>query len=428
MTKTDKSMLPADHPDRLGLNDEVHARPTEALPPRVRITYLVMFGTTDDQALRDLCARFDVAPPEEAARHFSADMGAFRLKWERHTEFIRYWFIAPADSKTPLFSKNGLEQVPRDWLEKLQGSVLVATHVELLPRPRSMLNEGKMSREFFNGNTIVGSDLSGGRGRAVTDFRIHEGGFGRFLIYHDNLTPLQRGRTVQRLLEIDTYRVLALLALPVARTLTPLLENYERELTEITATMREASEDLEPELLDRLTLLHSDIVRQHTGNQYRFSAALAYKDLVHDRINELREQRIEGLQTFAEFTDRRLSPAMKTCEATANRLSILSERVARATQLLSTRVDMSLERQNQKLLESMERRAGMQLRLQQTVEGLSIAAISYYIVGLIGYVLKGTQKAGFLPWSLEVAVAGSIPVVLLVVAWSIRRARKSLTE
>ena len=131
---------------------------------------------------------------------------------------------------------------------------------------------------------------------------------------------------------------------------------------------------------------------------------------------------------FAEFTERRLSPAMRTCEAVSGRLSTVSERVARATQLLSTRVGISRERQNQALLESMDRRAKLQLRLQETVEGLSIAAITYYIVGLVGYAAKGAKQAGVLPASPDVVTAVSIPIVLLVVAMGVRRVRKSITD
>ena len=159
---------------------------------------------------------------------------------------------------------------------------------------------------------------------------------------------------------------------------------------------------------------------------FRFSAARAYADLVALRISELREERIEGLQMFSEFTERRLSPAMRTCEAAAKRLSTTSERVARATQLLSTRVGISRERQNQALLESMDNRAKLQLRLQETVEGLSIAAITYYIVGLVGYAAKGAKSLGVLPVSPDLVTALSIPVVLLLVALGVRRVRRSI--
>ncbi len=419
-------VLPADHAARLPLNNEVHARPPEALPRRVRLTYLVLFGELDMAPLADLCQRFGVLPPAPDANHFSADLGPFRLKWERHTEFTRYWFFVPAKGTSKLFEVTALEAVPQDWLQTLAGEVLVANHLEMLPLPRTKPDEDKLSQENFAGNPMVGAEIAGGLGRAYADFRIHADGFGRMLVFDNAMTPRQRGRTVQRLLETDTYRVLALLTLPVARALMPVLGGFEAELSKITATMSAAREADEPQLLDRLTLLHADVVREHTGSQFRFSAARAYADLVSLRISELREDRIEGLQLFSEFTDRRLSPAMRTCEAAAARLSITSERVARATQLLSTRVGISREKQNQALLESMDNRAKLQLRLQETVEGLSIAAITYYIVGLVGYAAKGAKSLGVLPLSPDLVTALAIPVVLVLVALGVRRVRKSI--
>lgn len=419
--------LPPDHPSRLSINNEVHARPPEALPERARITYLVLLDDPDMSPVCDLCERFGVESPAESARHFSADLGPFRLKWERHTEFTRYWFITPAKGGAEPFSGMALKSVPEEWLKSLSGEVLAANNLELVPRPRARIDENRLSQEHFAGNMVIGSEISGGRGLAFTDFRIHADGFGRILVYENGQTPHQRGRNVQRLLEIDTYRVLALLALPIARGLVPMLGEFERELTEITEEMRDADHTREPELLDRLTLLHANIVREHTASQFRFSAATAYAELVDYRISELREQRIEGLQTFAEFTERRLLPAMKTCQSTANWLSTVSQRVARATQLLSTRVDITREKQNQVLLESMNRRARLQLRLQQTVEGLSIAAITYYIVGLVGYAAKGANQAGLIPWSDTMVTAVSIIPVVAFVAWGVRHVRKAVT-
>ncbi len=428
MIGRDGHALPADHVARLPLNNEVHARPPEALPRRARLTYLVLFGELDMAPLADLCERFGVAPPAQGSNHFSVDLGPFRLKWERHTEFTRYWFFVPAKGVADLFGVTALEAVPRDWLQTLAGEVLVANHVEMLPLPKVKLDEDKLSKDNFGGNPMVGAEVAGGLGRAYADFRIHADGFGRLLIFDRAMTPRQRGRTVQRLLETDTYRVLALLTLPVARKLMPVLGGFEAELSKITTTMSGAHEADEPQLLDRLTLLHADVVREHTGSQFRFSAARAYADLVALRISELREDRVEGLQLFSEFTERRLSPAMRTCEAAAARLSITSERVARATQLLSTRVGISREKQNQALLESMDNRAKLQLRLQETVEGLSIAAITYYIVGLVGYAAKGAKSVGVLPVNPDLVTALAIPVVLLVVAMGVRRVRKSITN
>jgi uncharacterized membrane-anchored protein len=249
----------------------------------------------------------------------------------------------------------------------------------------------------------VGAGIAGGAALAVTDLRIRPDGFSRLLVLDKNLRPRQAGRAVQRLLEVDTYRLMAQLTLPVARQLAPLLEAAERELAEITTALTTVTEAGEPALLDRLTRLAAEIENYESNNHFRFSAASAYYRLVQQRIAELR-----------------LAPAMNTCSATAARLEAMSSRVARATQLLSTQVDITREHQQILVLESMNRRADLQLRLQQTVEGLSVAAVTYYIVGLIGYAAKGVKAAG-LPVNPELAMGVSIPFVILAVALGIRR-------
>jgi uncharacterized membrane-anchored protein len=316
--------------------------------------------------------------------------------------------------------------LPRDWFGTLKGQTIAAIHANVI-RGRAPPDPAKISETYFNGNSIIGSTISGGAGRAYTDFRIHADGFGRFLVIDHSMTALQAGRLVQRLLEIDTYRMLALLALPVARRLSPVLSKAEQELQDITHAMQAAGEADEPGLLDRLTRLETSIERQFTENLYRFSAANAYYDLVQQRIEELREERIEGFQTFREFNDRRFLPAIATCRAVAERLEALSERVARASVLLSTRVSVSRERQNQHLLQSMDRRANLQQRLQQTVEGLSVAAITYYIVGLVYYAAKGLLPVEA-SLNAEQVAALSVPFALAIVGFGLYRFRRSLHD
>jgi uncharacterized membrane-anchored protein len=423
--------LPPDHPQRVELNDEVHARPPEALSAPLRASYLALLVDGDAREretshLESLCARFGVAPPAKGANHFHADFGAFRLRWERHTEFTRYLIIvdgAVADS----FAASALAEVPREWVESLPGRLMIATHVALTRDDGSPLDVEAISARDFAGNVAIGASIAGGAATALTDFRIHGDGFGRLLVRDRGMTPRQAGRMVQRLLEIDTYRVMALLAFPMARQLAPFLTRSERELAQITTGLVSANEKDEAALLERLTRLAAEIESRESESHYRFSAAAAYHDLVRQRITELREERITGLQTFREFTERRLAPAMNTCRAVAARLESLSQRMARATQLLSTRVDLTRERQNQAVLESMNRRAKLQLRLQQTVEGLSVAAVTYYVVGLVGYAAKSAKSLG-LRIDPDIAIGVSIPVVALAAALTIRRIRRRIGE
>lgn len=425
--------LPPDHPQRIELNDEAHARPPERLVAPLRISYLALLSDgglreRERQGLAELARRFEAAPPGAGANHYSADLGPFRLKWERHTEFARYKIIAAGVGGEDPFAEPAVGAVPADWVASLPGQLIAATHAALVrdggdgPPDYEALSAG-----LFDGNALVGASIAGGAATALTDFRVRPDGFGRLLVQDRGMTPRQAGRMVQRLLEMDSYRVMALLTLPVARGLAPFLARCERELGEVTTALAAAGEADEAALLDRLTRLEAEIGQRNSENHDRFSAAEAYHGLVERRIVELREERIQGLQTFGEFTERRLAPAMSTCRVVAANQESLSRRVARATQLLSTRVAVTAETQNRAVLESMNRRAELQLRLQETVEGLSVAALTYYVVGLVGYAAKGAEAAG-IRIDPDIAMGVSVPAVAVLVALGVRRMRRRLAR
>ena len=423
--------LPANHPQRIQLNDEVHARPPELLVAPIRLSYLALFSDTAAReggfsAVCALAERYGVAPPAKGTNHYSADLGPFRIKWERHTEFVRYKFIVAGVGPDP-FADPAIAAVPADWLASLPGQVMVATHVALLPPDPDEADPLGTAKRLFPGNVLLGSAVSSGAAAAFTDFRVRPDGFSRVLLLDRSLTPAQAGRVVQRLMEIDTYRIMALLALPVAQALAPEIARCEREVAEITAAMVTAREPDEPVLLERLTRLAAEIDSRQADNLFRFSAAFAYDGLVQRRIQELRETRIPGLQTLQEFTERRLAPAMNTCRSVAARQEELSRRVARATQLLATRVGVTREQQNQSVLAAMNRRVRLQLRLQSTVEGLSIAAVTYYIVGLVGYAAKAFKAAGG-HVDPDLVMGLSIPVIAALMAFGLRRVRQAVAH
>lgn len=422
---------PRDHPLRVELNEEVHARPPEVLIAPARVSYLALLRDParpkeEPEHLAAFARDSGQTPPSPHANHYSADFGAFRLKWERHTEFSRYTFLVHGLGGRP-FADTALSHVPAAFVAGLPGELIAASHVVLLPAGPDRLDVEDLAHESFAGHVLIGSEIGGEAASAFTDFRIHPDGFSRLVIRDRQMSPRQAGRLLQRLLEIDTYKTMALLAFPVARQLVPLLGRAEQELAAITTSLAETREADEDRLLDRLTRLEAEIESRGADNQFRFGAAAAYYDLVRQRIGELRETRIQGLQTFGEFIERRLAPAMNTCLAASNRQEALSRRVARATQLLSTRVAVTQARQNQDLLGSMDSRAQLQLRLQETVEGLSVAAVTYYIVGLVGYAAKGAKPLGF-DINPDLTMAASIPVVLALTALAIRRIRRSVSH
>lgn len=413
---------------RHSLHNEVHARPPLPLGSPMRISYLAMLSprentAAEQQALMALAGTAGAAPPDPGSNHYAAQIGDIEVKWERHAEFARYKFIQRGTGDEH-FSASVFDKLPAGWLEKLPGEVLVATEVAIARGPLPYEFDDIVSRHF-DGNTVVASLISGGQACAMTDFRIRPDGRSRLLVFDLGMRPRQAGRAVQRLLEIDTYRMMALLALPGAQALRPFLDQSERELADLTSQMASPTSADDQKLLARLTALEGAIQGRQADSHYRLSAATAYNEIVSRRIAELREERLGGFQTIREFMERRLVPAMNTCATVSRNAEQLSERIARCTALLSTRVGIAQEAQNRQLLQSMARRAKLQLRLQQTVEGLSIAAISYYIVGLVAYAAKALKAFG-LPMSADAVVGLSLPVVIAVVFFGVKRIKQAI--
>jgi uncharacterized membrane-anchored protein len=289
-------------------------------------------------------------------------------------------------------------------------------------------------RRLFESNPIVGCEASQAA-QVWTDFQIHASGFVRFVIRDAGLKGQQAGRLVQRILEIETYRKMAMLGLPNAQRASPVLNIIEAELASQTAAMVDmdktghkgdeqgmAEEQL---LLERITSLAARLEQLAVDNSYRFSASNAYFKLVHSRIEELRERRIEGVPTISEFMQRRLTPAMNTCLSTDRRQKTLAERIANTNSLLRTRVGIRQEQQNNQILQSMNKRAAQQLRLQQAVEGLSVVAISYYLAGLVSYAGKALKAAG-LNIDTDLVTGISLPVLALIVWLGLKQMKKNL--
>ena len=421
-----------EHPERRELNDEVHARPPDSLPTPCAVTYVARLPKRDPQSgvgkdlLGDLLGRFGQERPDRAANHFTTILGKDRLRWERHTEYNRYTFVAPVDAKdtSSRFQEPG---IPADWLDEMRGEVFVGIRAKIIGPEEIETPIEELSRKCFNGNTLIGSRVGDDSGLALTDMRIHEDGFSRIVLINENMSEAQTGRVLQRLFEIETYRMMTLLALPVALELSPVLDDEELELSAIGESLVNAESHDEQEWLKRLTRLSASSQSRHQRSSYRFAAADAYYEIVLQRISELRETRVHGLQTFEEFTTRRLTPAVKTYRAVSQRQHSILEQMARATKLLSTRVDISRQQQNQSLLASMNRRVKMQLRLQATVEGLSVAAVTYYVVGLVGTLARGIETLG-VPLNQSLVSAFSIPIVAGVAFLGIRQLRKKISR
>jgi uncharacterized membrane-anchored protein len=422
--------LPPDHPERFALAEEVHARPPEPMEPSSRATYVaVLIEPADRERERAhvaaLCEHHAVAAPAPGATHFSTGLGRLRIKWERHGEFSGYTFFAPGRSTEP-YSEPPTLLLPPGWLAAIPGRTVAAAHAKLVPADDA-IPDAQMLARHFAGNVAVGADIGDGAGLAFTDFRIHADGCARFLVLDRGFTPRQAGRMVQRLFEIEAYRMMSLLALPIARSQSPRIVAIEKSLAALTDAIARDRVNNDEALLQQLTRLAAEVESGLAASQFRFGACRAYFELVTRRISELRETRLPGVQTIEEFMARRFTPAVATCNTVSQRLHDLSERVAQASGLLSTRVEIARERQNQALLGSMDRRASLQLRLQQTVEGLSVAAIVYYVAGLVGYGAKALKATG-VHVEPDLVVGLSIPIVAVLVVLALRRAHRGVAR
>lgn len=421
-----KKLFPDDHPERRALADEVHARPSEGVDTPSRISHLAVLIDPDDrgrelQHLDALCRRLGLGSPGRDDNHYRGEIPGLRIKWERHGEFSGYTVLATGIGDVP-FEDTAAAALGAEWLQGIPGPTVAAVHVEVVSLEGDELQPPRVAGAF-GGREVVASAIADGAARVYTDFRIHADGFTRFVLLNGRLTREQAGRTVQRLVEIEAYRLLSLLALPIARRQSPRIQQIERALATLTDGMARGSGGDDEVLLQEIMRLAAEVESGLSASQFRFGACRAYFELVQRRIAELREARLPGLQTLEEFMARRLTPAVATVNNVSARLAGLSERVSRASGLLSTRVDINREQQNQALLASMDRRAKMQLRLQQTVEGLSVAAIVYYLAGLVGYLAKGVKAAG-VPMDAELAVGAAVPLLALAAIVVLRRAKR----
>jgi len=414
-----------EHPQRYALVNELHARPHQELAAPARASFYAL--VRDEEPAADFdhliawCRRHGLAQPAPDAKHHTARSDELTLKWESHTEFTSWLFLREG-SALP-FTERVIERVPADWWEATPGELLVAVHFEILGAEHAEPEEADLAR-WFGRDSLCTANVYQGRGAVWTDFRVHADGAARILIRNVGMSALQTGRLVQRLAELETYRALALLALPLAQDASPRIRRVDLALADLTTRFnRLTGLDDQRAALQELTQLSTEIEQLAAATAYRFGATAAYHALVQERLDAVREPHgSSGRLAIAEFIDRRLLPAIRTCNSVANRGEGVARRLGRSLNLLRTQVDVAVEAQNRDLLASMNQRARLQLRLQETVEGLSIAAITYYMVGLVGYLAKAARVV--VPGlSVPLVQAAAIPVVAGALWWGIGRVR-----
>lgn len=416
------------HPLRSLLYDELHSRPFQVIPSPARVTHMALICNEADkqaqkQHLQALYNLFGCPAWQGDGNCSEYDCGNFRLRLERHTEFTTLTFVNLdiPDGSEP-FAVTGLTPLPEGWIDALPGEVVAAFHVcieDARHHPEPSLPQVKQAFEEMR---LVGSSPQDGDARVWASFQLHSDDFGRLMVINKQMSDSQLGRLTQRLMEIETYRLMALLSLPLARTVSPELVNMDARLAELTQQLAGNGEVNERELLADLIDMAARIESWRARSTFRFGATKAYHELVLTRLEALREDEVSGHLTITEFLTRRLTPAVRTCQASSERLEDLSRRVDRVSDMMRTRVELGIQHQNQQLLSSMDRRSRIQLMMQHTVEGLSVVAISYYLIGLLKYLFEALYDVG-VPLDKSMAIGVSVPVVALGVWLVTRRIR-----
>ncbi len=420
-----------DHPLRYRLANELHARPFPVAEVPCTVVFLAIKkteqnlrqdGQEDIAHLTDLLDRHGALHPQPEATHYAGQIGRHWLKWEQHTEFVTYTAISRNVSDRA-FNPADFEVFPPDWLMASPGQRITSAMLRVVPRPDDAAVINGLLPDWFEPESLAVSCVLDNAAICASDFRIDPAGHMRFALFVADGTGESRvGRIIQRLCEIETYKAMSMLGFARVKNLTPRIGELDQKLTELMVEMTDGEkhpDGLLPQLLSTSTELETMSARC----AFRFGATGAYEAIVNQRIQVLREERFMGRQSFADFMMRRYDPAMRTVKSTEKRLQTLSDRAIRAGDLLRTRVDVERSAQNQALLESMDRRADLALRLQRTVEGLSVVAISYYAVSLVSYLLYPITPDGV----SKAMLTGLITLPVILAVWiAVHRIRQRL--
>lgn len=425
MSEQHSKHLPVNDTQRLLLHNEIHTRPSATFKLPALVVYVAVLNanvsTTEEfEHLQRLPQTQPVEFDKMKGNFLQIECNGYKVIWERHSEFTRYTIVQPlpphAQWGSDLPELGEYAATGNDWLKRIPGKTITAIHLGILNEGMDDPDAFYKGKRWLGNGTLIGSKMgrssdNASHSQLMTNLKIGEDGFERLLVLAVSETSENRaGRIAQRLLELETYRIMALLSLPIAKQLSVKLRDTEVKLVEITNRL-EKQDDSDEILMNELATLAAQVESITAEHSYRFSAALAYDAIVRERIAEMREQPLSGMQTVGEFMQRRLAPAIATVKATSVRLSALAERIARASALLRTRVEIAAEAHNRQLLEKLTRGQELQLRLQATVEGLSIAAITYYVVSLVLFIGKAMKAYG-LNVNPELLAGFCTPVVL----------------
>lgn len=418
------------HSLRTSLYEELHARPFQLVSTPCDISHLAfrLPKKNHDEVLSlicELCEEHGLAPPEVKASDVRIELHDFSLQWESHVEFYSIT-ITRHGQQNKLFSRPAIDALDKDFLSRCTGEIVAAFHLAVTND--DTLVEGEPLKMSFGGAPVAVSETMQRNARFYTAFRLHKDGFGRFIILNQGMNDEQMGRLARRLIDMETYRLFAMLAFPLAKQIAPQLIDMDKQLASLLGSLSNidfAAE--ERDLLSQISQMESRLETWRSETNRSFSGARAYHEMIQNRLERIAENKVTGNATLSEFMCRRLDPALRTCAAVHSSMEDLSQRIKTASELLRTRISLNQQEQNRLLLTAMNRRSRLQFRLQETVEGLSVVAISYYLVGLFKYLFEGLPLRS-LGLDKGLLVSVSIPVVIVFVILLTRKIKARIIK
>lgn len=407
------------------LYEDLHSRPFPLLNENCTISYIAMMGgdAVDEQNhLKAFTESLSASHVQEEKDCLYVECDNFSFRWERHTEFSTYSFLIPAEQREP-FSYMAANSICQDWLDNIPGTIINAINVELRSAASAETSADQL-RDYFEGERLIASYVYDNKASIWTAFRLHNDGFGRYFILSSACNQCERGRVLRTLLELESYRTLAMLAHPEALSKLPTLQQQEEELAEISEGLSlNMNIQEQKNTLDRLLSISANNERLIAENNYRFAASKAYSELVDSRLEELDETAINGMVSISSFVLRRLRPAMKTCRSIQERILDLNMRSRNVSELLRSNININMQAQNQSLLQAMNERARLSLILQKSVEGMSVVVISYYCLSLLNPYIEHLEQFNRTGFSSHLIMP---PVVLAIIWFLVRRMKKAI--
>lgn len=348
------------------------------------------------------------------------------LRWEIHSEYYNYqfWYL-PADREKCLSFGELETEIPTLPVCFL-GTKVTALDIIITDDPAYSKPERiqELLGDTIYANRVMGTDI-----RIMTNYRPDKRNRERYLVTTGNEAVLMDRieQVVENIGQTENYYHLLLLPLPDYFTklnTVGIIEKRVAERTErITATMETAAgEDMEVWLKD----LTSELSQIHNLNErlrHRFSATFHYDKLYNRALDDWHAEPLEHYEPLRNVLNRKTEMITDDYHRLIQRVDASEKSIADLISVLRTRIDLILQRQNLEMLEGMHATAKHQVKLQETVEGLSIIVISYYLTGLAGYVFKAMEKAWGLNSSLATGIFVPIAILFsLFMTWKFKKA------